>query len=110
MTTPPKPEVLSEHAKTWLSKLPDDVRPKELPEQFPRIVNRLSSLWRHADELMEYLNDLLVDMRGDRQGFPMAVAMELANVKDYYETTVDPEYSKAYLWDPRRKNEPKKKR
>ena len=105
-----KPEVLSEHAKSWIEKLPEDVRPKELPEQFPRIANRISSLWKHPDELMEYLDDLLVDTRGDRGGFPMAVAMELATVKDYYEMKVDPERTKAYLWDPRRKDEPKKKR
>ena len=95
---------LNDHARKWLEKLPEDVRPKILQEQFARIANRISSLWNHPDELIEYLDELLVDTRGDRSGFPMAVASELVTLKDYYEMNVHPD-SKAYLWDPRRTNE-----
>jgi hypothetical protein len=92
---------LNEHARKWLEKLPEEVQPKLLTEQFPRLLNRISSLWKHPDELMEYLDELLVDSRGGRAGFPMTVALELATLKDYYETHVHPD-SKAYLWDPRK--------
>ena len=95
-------QTLNEHARKWLEKLPEDVRPRTLEEQFPRILNRISSLWKHPDELMEYLNELLVDTRGGRAGFPMAVATEIVNIKDYFESN-DPD-SKSYLWDPRRRD------
>ena len=101
---PPAPQGLNEHARKWVDKLPAETRPKTLEEQFPRILNRISSLWRHPEELMEYLNELIVDSRGDRAGFPMAVATELVNIKDYYEMNVHPD-SKSYLWDPRRRDE-----
>jgi uncharacterized protein len=103
MSTPPgktDAQTLNEHAKKWLEKLPPEIQPKELVEKYPRLLNRISSLWRHPEELMEYLNELLVDTRGDRSGFPMSIATELVNIKDYYEMNVHPE-SKAYLWDPR---------
>jgi hypothetical protein len=99
--------VLSEHTKAWLQKLPDEARPTALPEQFARIANRISSLWKHPDELIEYIDELLVDSRGGRSGFPMTVAMELATLKDYYEQNVDPERGASYRWDPRRKDEQK---
>lgn len=104
---PEAPVSLTENARKWLAKLPEESRPVLLVEQYPRLVNRISTLWRHPDELMEYLNDLLMDTRGrgDRQGFPMAVAMELASLKDYYELNLHPD-SKAYLWDPRLPKKP----
>jgi hypothetical protein len=106
MSTPqtPGPGAINEHARKWLAKLPPETYPKILAEQFQRIINRISSLWRHPDELMEYLNELLVDTRGGRAGFPMSVATELVNLKDYYEMNLHPD-SKAYLWDPRRRDE-----
>jgi len=99
---PPSAQSLNEHARKWLEKLPEEVRPRVLEEQFPRILNRISSLWKHPDECMEYLDELLVDTRGGRAGFPMSVATELVNIKDYYESNVHPD-SKSYLWDPRRR-------
>jgi hypothetical protein len=96
---------LNEHTRAWLEKLPENVRPKALPEQFARIANRLSSLWKHPDELIEYIDELLVDTRGGRSGFPMTIASELATLKDYYEHNVDPERGASYLWDPRRTEE-----
>ena len=105
MSTPQPPaNGLNDHARKWLEKLPPEAQPKVLLEQFPRILNRISSLWRHPDELMEYLDELLVDTRGGRAGFPMAIATELVNIKDYYEMNLHPD-SKAYLWDPRRREE-----
>jgi uncharacterized protein len=108
MSTPEKPPevvTLTERANKWLEKIPEEARPKLLQDQFPRIVNRISSMWNHPDELMEYLNELLMDTRGDRAGFPLPVAMEIATIKDYYEMNIHPE-SKAYLWDPRVKKTP----
>ena len=99
------PETLSERTLKWLAKLPEDVQPKATAEQYPRLVNRIAGLWNHPEDFMDYINELLMDSRGDREGFPLSVAMELATVKDYYEMNVNPD-SKAYLWDPRVKKTP----
>jgi hypothetical protein len=107
MEKKPKPteESLSAAAEGWLANLPDDVRPKLVQEKYPRIVNRMASLWRHPDDFMSYVDGLLVDQRGGRAGFPMTVALELATIKDHYELNVHPERTKAYLWDPRQKGQ-----
>jgi hypothetical protein len=91
------------NGKMLLDKLPEDIRPKVTVEKFPRIVNKLGTLWKRPDEFVTYLDELLVDKRGKRKGFPLSVALELASVKDHYEMKVHPERSKAYLWDPRLK-------
>ena len=99
----PKDEKLTAAAEGWMANLPDDVRPTVVSEKYPRIVNRMAQLWKHPDEFMEYVGELLVDQRGGRAGFPMSVALELATIKDHYEMVVHPELTKAYLWDPRQK-------
>lgn len=56
----------------------------ELEKQYPRIVEKLVMLWEH-DGLLAYLSHLLIDDRGDRQGFSgeiMADIMFLNNLKE----------------------------
>lgn len=73
------PEPLQEATIRWLSELPEKVRPLELARLFPRVANKLCSL--QSDPLLSKasLTSLLMDGRdGSREGFPMAVAAELA--------------------------------
>jgi hypothetical protein len=73
------PEPLKGATIRWLSELPEKVRPVVLARLFPRVANKLCSLW--TDPLLSnaYLSSLLMDSRdGGREGFPMAVAAELA--------------------------------
>mgnify|MGYP005810769849 CR=1 FL=1 len=90
-------EAMSATAALWLHELPDSVRPKKTCAQFPRIVNRIASLWGDATACGSYFNELLLDRRGDRQGFPMEIAFELAAVKNFFETAVHP--SQQTIWD-----------
>ena len=109
----PQVERLTAAAEGWLENLPDDTRPVAIQESYPRIVNRMAALWKRPDEFMAYMSGLMIDERGDRSGFPMKIALELATIKDHYELRVHPEISKAYLWDPRQadpKAPPKKKK
>lgn len=56
----------------------------ELEKKYPRIVEQLSLLWGH-DGLSAYLGRLLIDERGDRQGFNgdvMADIMFLTNLHE----------------------------
>jgi ankyrin repeat protein len=58
-----------------LEKHPDKY-PRHLEERFARILNRISEFWG-TQQLNDYFHDLLVDYRGNRQGFPPEVASEI---------------------------------
>ena len=57
----------------WVSTLRPDVRPNALLAKFPRIANLIAALWRDPNSLRRYIDDLLVDKRGNRQGFPLDI-------------------------------------
>jgi len=61
----------------------DKLYPARLAQQHPRIVDRIVELWRQAGALEDYLDDLLIDRRGNRQGFPAEMLMEILNLKNY---------------------------
>jgi hypothetical protein len=94
---PQPPETLAGETIKWLAGLPAEVRPTSLPTQFVRIANALARVWPDHHRSLEYLDDLLIDRRGGRQGFPFEVALEIAGLKDYYETTIHPTAQTA--WD-----------
>jgi hypothetical protein len=103
-------QVLSDKATRWRSKLPPEVRPDALCSQFPRIANRFAHCWRDHG-LTDYLfDDLLIDRRGSRQGFPPAVDAELRSLRTFHEArsthaVVDPVEAagspKTRVWDAR---------
>lgn len=61
----------------WALTLPANLRPKTLIDRFPRIANRLAECWSRPAERDAVLQDLLVDRRMRRRGFPPEVATEL---------------------------------
>jgi hypothetical protein len=67
----------------WMAKLPAEVQPVALLRQFPRLVNALAHAWGVPDEFERVLDDLIVDRRGGRQGFPPEVTGELLLLRDY---------------------------
>jgi hypothetical protein len=81
-------EPLTPQTRRWIAVLPTDVQPHNLSERYPRIANRICRLWSSQAECLDYLESLLMDRRGDRQGFELDIAMELAGVKDHFETQV----------------------
>ena len=85
---PQPPETLAAETIRWLAGLPADVRPRRLPIQFPRIANRLGSRWSERQTCLVCLEDLLIDKRGTRRGFPLDIVVELAALKNYFETVV----------------------
>jgi hypothetical protein len=74
---------LSAESVTLLSSLDRSVRPYQLAVRFPRIVNNLARLWQQPGELDRYLDGLLVDTRGNRQGFPLRILTELVALKEH---------------------------
>ena len=89
-------ETLLPIAERWMAALP--FHPEAIAATFPRIANTLTALWTRPDALWAYLNDLLVDKRGGRQGFPINVLGELEGLRAYY-ATLHPDHLAA--WDER---------
>jgi len=58
-----------------LLKHPDHY-PQNLDERYPRVLERVAELWG-TQQLEPFLYDLVYDTRGNRQGFPMEVMLEL---------------------------------
>ena len=70
----------------WMASLPSGSQATAIGKDFPRIANMLAALWTRPDALTSYLNELLVDRRGRRQGFPNRVLAELHALSVHYAT------------------------
>jgi len=81
----PTNEVLKPTFK-WAATLPRSVQPLALMRRFPRIANQLAAVWSETSFARSYLESLLVDDRGHRQGFPPDVLRELLSLRLYHET------------------------
>lgn len=69
-------------ALRWLAQLPREVRPLELFYAYPRIGNQLAALG-NAAAVSTFVGELLIDKRGDRQGFPGGIALELSRLQEF---------------------------
>jgi len=69
----------------WASTLPAEIQPRSLLYKFPRIANLLAAMWPDPVSFRRYIDDLLVDKRGNRQGFPVDVLRELFELRAYYD-------------------------
>jgi len=72
----------------WSDSLPETVRPHALLKLYPRIANTLAASWQDASALDVCFRDLFFDKRGDRRGFPKAVAEELHKLEQFYQAPV----------------------
>lgn len=75
---------LSAETFKWLASLPANVQPRALGLQYPRIANRLAEIWQRPLQCERYLDDLMIDQRGSRSGFPPEVAAEIAALKLHF--------------------------
>jgi hypothetical protein len=81
---------LTDRAFAWLAQIRKEARPQALARQYPRIANRFAELWASPAQCERYLDELLLDQRGGRQGFPPEVASEIVTLKAYFLTHVAP--------------------
>lgn len=80
----------------------------ELERKYPRIIEHVVELW-NKDALDHYLNDLMIDDRGNRHGFPEEIASEILFLRalhdyhmrgenearpDSHTVWINPDYSK----------------
>ena len=75
--------------RRWFDSLPASCRPIEMMKTYPRIANRIALAWREPQTAQEFIDDLLIDRRGERQGFPPFVLLELMRLR----SILDGEYS-----------------
>jgi hypothetical protein len=68
----------------WMRKLPRAIKPLATARRFPRILNRFAQNWDAPRMLDELFADLLHDERGNREGFPPAVYMEILQLHEYH--------------------------
>ena len=81
---------LSAESVAFLSSLSEPVRPYRTAVRFPRIVNNLAKLCRQPGQMDRYLDQLLIDTRGKRHGFPLKILTELITLKEHYRTAAFP--------------------
>lgn len=68
----------------WLKSLPEDARPIALATRYARIVNVLAQQWNDPPACSAYFDALLVDRRGNRQGFPSVVQTDIRMLLEYF--------------------------
>ena len=74
-------------AVRWYAELPAEVRPELLAAMFPGITNKLALAWPEAPRARALLDELLIDRRGDRSGFPSRVFDELLRLHGLLDQT-----------------------
>ena len=77
MATPTAPAL---RATAWVS-----LRPLELCGAYPRVANRIALCWNDLALVDAVFNELLLDRRGGRAGFPSPVAVELLRLHALHE-------------------------
>jgi hypothetical protein len=87
---------LDQRAKIIVKALPKPMRPLHTCRDFPHIMNLIASSWHEPKLFVKTLDELLMDDRGDRQGFPFQIIVELTELREHYFTSVHPEALK--LW------------
>lgn len=87
---PPVPtdRALAGAALDWMVRLPPALRPRQLAERYPRVVNHIAETWTHPHHWEHTFDELLADTRGGRQGFPQELQNELKMLRRYREGLV----------------------
>ncbi len=67
--------------QAWLEALPSNVRPVALAGIYPRIVKKIIRVWNDDSTLKAYMDELTIDRRGGRIGFPPKVATEILRLQ-----------------------------
>ena len=81
---PARPGTQVVDVQGWLDRLPPVARANALVASFPRIAERIASLDNEPPLASRYLDQLMIDQRGDRQGFPIEVGRELMRLRCHY--------------------------
>lgn len=75
---------MNQKLQQYLASLPE-LYPHELEARFPRIVESIVAAWPSPEQAAAVFDDLLVDRRGTRQGFPPSIAREIFQLSAGYD-------------------------
>jgi hypothetical protein len=89
--------VPSEASQKLVASLPKDMSLLHLYSDFAHVLNKLAAAWAYPPVFYALMDQYLLDRRGDRQGFPFRVAMELSRLSEHYAQYVAPR--KINKWD-----------
>lgn len=97
---PVNPELLKVRQSTiaWARAIPSGIRPRALVIKFPRIANILAGASSDPIKFDKTLRELMMDTRGKRQGFPLDVLQDLANLRAHFDGTHKPSL-KGDVWN-----------
>lgn len=84
---------LHELTYRWFAKLPENIKTWDLIRYFPRIANELADVWERPTVCARFLDQLLLDNRGDRKGFPVKVMREIMTLQHYFNHVAAPRSS-----------------
>jgi hypothetical protein len=71
------------NTQKWFDTLPRRVQPHALCKLYPRIANLIAAMWADTEALKAYFDELLVDRRRGRRGFPVDVFNDLRVLREY---------------------------
>lgn len=71
--------------------------PHQTEAKYPRIVEKISILWGTV-AMHRYFNEILFDDRGDREGFPADVMLELFALSNFHESAKPSRSAMALEW------------
>ena len=81
---------LSRAARLWVRSLPARLRPMALCSSYARVANRMAAVWNDPLQTEALFDELLIDHRGGRHGFPPLVAAELMRLHQVHERRLGP--------------------
>jgi hypothetical protein len=93
---------LSSQADDILAALREPLKLELLPN-YPHVLNRMAELWAHPRFMTQYFEELLLDSRGGRSGFPLEAIAELTRLRSYYQARVSPVKPTVDVWSVARK-------
>ena len=76
---------LTAEARQWLRSLPARERPLALCSMYSRLANRIAAVWADPVDTEAVFDELMIDRRGGRLGFPPLVASELMRLHRMHE-------------------------
>ena len=78
------PEPLGIPAQRLFASLPYAYRLSITRQHFPHVLNRIATEWEVPRRFLALMDELLIDRRGNREGFPFESVLELTNLREYY--------------------------
>jgi len=80
---PARSPELSEAATRLLDMVVRKCPMREVPARFPRVLNQIAAIWSKPLDVERAFEQLLMDCRGSRAGFPPEVLVELLALRNF---------------------------